>query len=49
VPSGSTPEATEAFVRQVSRDQLYVAPTVGELLALLDDHVPRVEPKWIGT
>jgi uncharacterized protein (TIGR00730 family) len=39
----------EGFVRQLSRDQLYVAPTVDELLALLDGHVPRVEPKWIGT
>lgn len=39
----------EGFVRQVSRDQLYVAPTVDELLALLAGHVPRVEPKWIGT
>ncbi len=39
----------EGFVRQTSRDQLYVADTVDELLRLLGEHVPRVEPKWIGT
>jgi uncharacterized protein (TIGR00730 family) len=37
----------EGFVRQESRDQLYCASTVEELLALLEAHEPRVEPKWI--
>jgi len=38
----------EGFVRQVSRDQLYSAATVEELLALLEAHEPRVEPKGMG-
>ena len=37
----------EGFVRQGMRDQLLLAGTVDELLALLEAHEPRVEPKWI--
>lgn len=37
----------DGFVRASNREQLYRAPTVPELLDLLDAHEPRVEPKWI--
>jgi uncharacterized protein (TIGR00730 family) len=37
----------DGFVRPANREQLYCAPTVGELLDLLEGHEPRVEPKWI--
>lgn len=37
----------EGFVRAANRAQLYCAPTVDELLSLLEAHEPRVEPKWI--
>lgn len=37
----------DGFVRASNREQLYRAPTVPGLLALLDAHEPRVEPKWI--
>lgn len=36
----------EGFVRQISRDQMYVSSDVDELLAILEGHEPRVEPKW---
>jgi uncharacterized protein (TIGR00730 family) len=37
------------FVRQVSRDQMYIAPRASELLAQLEAHEVCVEPKWIDT
>lgn len=39
---------SEGFVRQGMRDQLLLAGTVDGLLALLEAHEPRVEPKWIA-
>jgi uncharacterized protein (TIGR00730 family) len=37
----------DGFVRVSNREQLYCAPSVPELLSLLEAHEPRVEPKWI--
>lgn len=37
----------DGFVRAANREQLYCAPTVPQLLDLLEAHEPRVEPKWI--
>jgi len=38
----------DGFVRPVSREQLYRADTVDELLTLLEAHEARAEPKWTG-
>jgi len=38
----------EGFLRPAARDQLHSATDVAELLARLEAHEPRAEPKWIG-